>query len=628
MGWGTPRRPKISTKLGNPNPREGSDGDIQIKGTRLGAKLWGKWSGRWWDVPLSKDGVTKFGVTDSNYLSIDRDSVDIFTNKVKVATFGATTTVADINLTGKIGITSTGSRNVMMGVWAATNPDVSGVNDNVCIGTEAGRSMSSGAINNVCIGTNSGYTLSTSVDNVLIGKDSGYSVSTGNGDNVCIGRDTGYYMSTGYDNVFIGDSAGKGVSGTALTGNNNVAIGDQALYKETVGAENVAIGSLAMYDSQGGDFDVAIGYKAGTDITTAQGATLIGYKAGEKITDGISNTCIGASAGSLIVDGVYNTCVGRLAGDRITDGGYNICLGWSADASGSAAIGQIVIGTGLIGDSARRYDGSTAGLFTTTIQAKGGFYIKGGGDADDNTGFDAACLLSLDTRNTDLEAADVIGAIQFRSPEHDNGSDSYLPGAAIWAEVAYGATFAADNNETDLIFATAMSETALATAQEKMRIEATGRIVTYRPTSTTTEDLFRMESDVGSTGNLKWIVEADGDTISDTGSYTSDERIKQNIVTVSNGLDKINALRGVTHDYKYRDSSKGTRYGLIAQEVEQVIPELVRDNGLDAPQELQDIGIMKTKALNYTGIIPVLVEAVKELSTKLDTMQTEINTLK
>ena len=85
MGWCTPRRPKVSTKLGNPNPKEGGDGDIQIKGTGLGAKLFAKWSGRWWDVPLSIGGVTKFGVTDSDYLSIDNDSVDIYKKGKKVA---------------------------------------------------------------------------------------------------------------------------------------------------------------------------------------------------------------------------------------------------------------------------------------------------------------------------------------------------------------------------------------------------------------------------------------------------------------------------------------------------------------------------------------------------------------
>ena len=88
MSWGVPNRPKISSRVENrPIDNEGADGDVQIKGTGLGAKLFAKWSGRWWDVPLSKDGVTKFGVTDSNYLSIDRDSVDIFKNKWSYRSF-------------------------------------------------------------------------------------------------------------------------------------------------------------------------------------------------------------------------------------------------------------------------------------------------------------------------------------------------------------------------------------------------------------------------------------------------------------------------------------------------------------------------------------------------------------
>ena len=47
MSWGVPRRPKISNKLGIPNPREGSDGDIQVRQTGLGARLFAKLGGRW-----------------------------------------------------------------------------------------------------------------------------------------------------------------------------------------------------------------------------------------------------------------------------------------------------------------------------------------------------------------------------------------------------------------------------------------------------------------------------------------------------------------------------------------------------------------------------------------------------
>ena len=108
MGWGVPRRPRISNRVDNrPTNREGGDGDIQIKGTGLGAKLFAKWSGRWWDAPLSIDGVTKIGVTDSDYLSIDRDSVDIFKDSRKVAEFAENTVITggSITLQGTTGTT-------------------------------------------------------------------------------------------------------------------------------------------------------------------------------------------------------------------------------------------------------------------------------------------------------------------------------------------------------------------------------------------------------------------------------------------------------------------------------------------------------------------------------------------
>ena len=47
LEWGSANRPKISRKLGSPNPREGSDGDIQVRNTGLGARLFAKLGGRW-----------------------------------------------------------------------------------------------------------------------------------------------------------------------------------------------------------------------------------------------------------------------------------------------------------------------------------------------------------------------------------------------------------------------------------------------------------------------------------------------------------------------------------------------------------------------------------------------------
>ena len=216
MSWGGADRPKVTTKLGRPINREGANGDIQIKGSALGAKLFAKWSGRWWDIPLSIDGVTRFGVTDSDYLSIDRDSVDIYRDSKKIASFGETTTigdfsatsagvvtVADINLSGKIKVTSTGSQNVCIGDWASGNPDVSGANFNVIIGFDAGDSIVSGSIYNTLIGHSAGIEITTGDNNVCIGTQSGKDITTSL-NNVCVGWRAGSTLTDSASSATLG----------------------------------------------------------------------------------------------------------------------------------------------------------------------------------------------------------------------------------------------------------------------------------------------------------------------------------------------------------------------------------------------------------------------------------------
>ena len=85
---------------------------------------------------------------------------------------------------------------------------------------------------------------------------------------------------------------------------------------------------------------------------------------------------------------------------------------------------------------------------------------------------------------------------------------------------------------------------------------------------------------------------------------TSDVKLKENINTVDNGLEIINQLRGVRFDWK---DSQLSAYGVIAQELEQVLPELVSD--------------ADPKTVKYNGIIGILIEAVKELSDRVKALE-------
>ena len=110
-----------------------------------------------------------------------------------------------------------------------------------------------------------------------------------------------------------------------------------------------------------------------------------------------------------------------------------------------------------------------------------------------------------------------------------------------------------------------------------------------------------------------------------SGQYTiSDERMKENVTTLSGTLDKVKQLRGVSHTWKdTEEMGTDTQIGMIAQEVETVYPELVGDGGLPNDNE----GNAPMKSVNYPHLTSVLVEAIKELSTKLEAAEARIKTL-
>jgi hypothetical protein len=122
--------------------------------------------------------------------------------------------------------------------------------------------------------------------------------------------------------------------------------------------------------------------------------------------------------------------------------------------------------------------------------------------------------------------------------------------------------------------------------------------------------------------NTGWAVYANGYAGGATGWYNnSDIRYKTHIVTLSDALDRVLALRGVSFDwrrdeFKDRQFTAGRQIGLIAQEVEQVLPELVCTDREGY------------KSVAYANMAPVLVEAIKALNSKVEAQQKQIEALK
>ena len=93
---------------------------------------------------------------------------------------------------------------------------------------------------------------------------------------------------------------------------------------------------------------------------------------------------------------------------------------------------------------------------------------------------------------------------------------------------------------------------------------------------------------------------------------TSDKRLKDNITPIENALNKVSQVQGIEFDWVEKEGihgNEGHDVGVIAQEIEKVLPEVVttRDNGY--------------KAVKYEKIIPLLIEAIKELQAEVQELK-------
>lgn len=113
---------------------------------------------------------------------------------------------------------------------------------------------------------------------------------------------------------------------------------------------------------------------------------------------------------------------------------------------------------------------------------------------------------------------------------------------------------------------------------------------------------------VGGDGYYNGNLLVSGTTTSTDFDSLSDQNLKENIKTLKNPLEKLTSINGVSFDWKH---TKEPSIGVIAQEVEEIFPELVNTN--------------EFKSVNYNGLIGVLIEAVKELNAEVAELKAQIN---
>ena len=127
---------------------------------------------------------------------------------------------------------------------------------------------------------------------------------------------------------------------------------------------------------------------------------------------------------------------------------------------------------------------------------------------------------------------------------------------------------------------------------------------------------------IGGAGNPAQELQVTGDGVftgNITAYYSSDISLKDNIRPIESAVFKVQQIRGVTFDWNEKAGKfaqeKGHDVGLIAQEVEKVLPEIV---------QIREDGI---KAIQYEKVVPLLVEAIKEQQVTIENLTKRIELL-
>ncbi|EKS6542907.1 tail fiber domain-containing protein [Enterobacter hormaechei] len=133
-------------------------------------------------------------------------------------------------------------------------------------------------------------------------------------------------------------------------------------------------------------------------------------------------------------------------------------------------------------------------------------------------------------------------------------------------------------------------------------------------------------NDNGGANGYSFSFGADGRFTCISVNQTSDERVKFDKEPVSNALEKICSLTGYTFGIQLTESESVRSAGIIAQELEQVLPVAVSSGGTGTTPGGDEISDLKT--VDYSAMSALYVEAIKELAERLKTIEKELAELR
>lgn len=451
-----------------------------------------------------------------------------------------------------------------VGVGRNVFTDLTQGNANTAVGAFALDSLTTGQFN-VAIGDGTLTALTTGSQNTVIGSGAG---NYNNSSNTLVGYGTGTYIDGDWNTAIGAQSFAYNWQGAAASGIYNVAVGTLSMQNLQAGSENVALGHQSLQVITNGNQNVAVGTYALDANTSGNNNTSVGFNSLSTVSTGFGNAAVGWRALNAVT-GNGNVAVGADAGSNITSGSGNIIFGSSNLALSATGSNQLDIGDTIYGD-----------LSTDNVRIGGSGAVSA------------------------FSNLEVFGTLALMLP---SGTDAQRPGTASNGMVRYNTT------------------------SNKFEGRENGAWVNMigggsgSPAGSSTQVQFNSGGAFGASGNFVWNNGTAKLTITGDIDYTglltdtSDRRLKEDITPLSDRGSVVERLSSVgTYSFSMKDDpNKRREYGVMAQELQPAFPELVRVNDDE----------MKSMSVNYIGLVPVLIEAVKEQQKQIDEQQKRIDGL-
>jgi hypothetical protein len=519
-----------------------------------------------------------------------------------------------------------------------------------------GYSNTIGGSNQVAFGDGAGYNMLGSKNTAIWWSNPGSSMS--GTQNTGIG-----WVNAGYSMVW-SQNTGIGWSspGSSMAGTKNTAVGGMNTGYNGYGTENTAVGGVWAWHSMAWtrntavwwnaagynmlwSNNVAIGTYAGKDMYNINDSIFIGsYAAGNIWQDNqfsLGNVIYGSGMGAagatngkvwIGTSTLTSTAKLEIAGTvKITGGAPWAGKVLTSDANGlatwSSVPDELPIGSVIAVNSSSCPAGWAKANGTSGTPDLRGEFIRG---LDDGRGVDTARVLASAQSSQNLAHTHGVTDPGHSHVQRANAYDqdwawSIIAGLNAGGYSAGGPWNGATTNRA----VTSISIQSNGWTEARPRNVALLYCVKTSSTPSLSSSVTWANMSGTSTGNVTLAttgnvgigastpsqkLEVSGNILATAFLYSSDRRLKQNIVPLKSSLDKVLSLNGYAFDWK---STGSHDIGLIAQEVEKVFPTLVSTN----PQT-------GMKSVQYGNLVAPIIEAIRELASNVQNNTAEIEALR